>query len=96
MADIIDIFSKKKNEKKDNPDANFFDRFVKCLKEIEDKGACSCKLCVSKKDMARRLFSVVMYLCKEYELENNEKLYMADAFEISLLVAELLKRELNT
>lgn len=93
MADIYDIFTKKKV---DQPrPTTFHVRYKQCLKRIETNGSCDCQLCQDKKDMSKRLFDIVRYLCKDYKEKTGQDLYVADALEIVLTVAAKLKNHIK-
>lgn len=93
MADIIDIFSKKKVE---NPrSTNPIERYKQCLKEAEKNGTCECDLCRDKKLMAKRLYKIVRYLAKDFTEKTGKELYVTDMLEIVLTVVLKLKNQIK-
>ena len=93
MGDIYNIFSK---QKVDQPRPTVFvERYKQCLKRSEELGYCDCGLCIDKAAMSIRLLNIVGYLCKDYTNKTGTELYVADAMEMVLTVAQQLKKEIT-
>jgi hypothetical protein len=92
MADIYDLFSKKKVEVK--VPLAYSERLKICLKNIEQAGLCDCEMCLDKGDLTKKLYHIIRYMCKDYTERTGKELYMADALDIVLAVAKRLKDQL--
>jgi len=100
MDNLYNIFNKKKITKSEIPkppksEENFLDRFKNCLLNAEKNGYCDCDICEDKVQLSNKLFDIVRYLCKSYTEETGNKMYVADALEIVLVVATKLKDEIK-
>lgn len=106
MDNLYNIFNKKKIEATEIPTipapepekteiTTFLERFKKCMVRAEKEGYCDCDICLDKVDMSNKLFDIVRYLCKNYTETTGNKMYVADALEIVLVVAGKLKTELQ-
>jgi len=100
MDNLYNIFSKKKITESEVPapfksPENFLERFKQCMLTAEKEGYCDCDICVDKVHLSNKLFDIVRYLCKNYTEETGNKMYVADALEIVLVVATKLKTEIK-
>lgn len=93
MADIIDIFSKKKVDQPRS--TNYVERYKQCIKRVEENGQCDCDLCQDKKTIAVKLYKIVKYLAKDYTQKTGKELYLTDILEIVLAVVLKLKKQIK-
>lgn len=92
MGDVYDFFSKKKvNQPRSS---KLSERYIQCLERASEIGFCDCQLCTDKLILSERLYAIVKYLCKDYKQKTGHELYIADAFEMLLIVVARLKNEL--